>query len=66
MPVDEVDVTAQGFVEQSQDAMPRVVAGHRLEGVGVVFNEVEDHGDVDAILRLRGGRSVIRSSDGLP
>jgi hypothetical protein len=43
MPVDEVDVAADGFVEQLDEPLPRIVLRHHVEHVGEVFDEVENH-----------------------
>ena len=43
VPVDEVHVAADGFVEQLEDAIARMVARHSGEGVGEGGDQGEDH-----------------------
>ena len=38
-----MDVAADGFVEQLEDAMTRVLARHRCENVAEILDEREDH-----------------------
>ena len=44
MPIDEMHIAANRFVEEFQNAITRMLARHRGEGVGEVLDEGEDHG----------------------
>ena len=43
MAVDKVHVAADGFVEEFEDAITRMLARHGSECVGEVLDEGEDH-----------------------
>ena len=60
VPVDEVHIPADRLVEQFQNASPRMPLRHRIEHVGEVFDEVEDHGAalaVDESAAVSSGRA---------
>ena len=44
MPIDEVNVAADGFVQQCEDAATRMQNRHGAESVGNVLEQGEDHG----------------------
>ena len=50
VPVDEVHVATNCFVEELEDAKPRMPARHGGEHVGKVLDEGEDHGCVLGVI----------------
>jgi len=58
MSVDEMHVPADGFVEQFENALARMLARHGCERVGEVLDEREDHG----LKLLRGFRLPLRAA----
>jgi hypothetical protein len=43
VPVDEMHIAADGFIEELEDAMSRMLVRHGGESVGEVLDEGEDH-----------------------
>lgn len=50
VPADEMHIAAYGFVEELEDAKPRMPARHGGEHVGKVLDEGEDHGCVLGVI----------------
>ncbi len=48
MPVNEMHILANRFVEEFEDAITPMLACHRGEGVGEVLNQGEDHGSASS------------------